>query len=96
MKVTDPQIPDAARASSPRVAELFQEQRDHIIQHADRLFSRLMLSFRATGIGVVGGRILSRLGIRAWRTLGRTCSAILPGATGSLTWTRICPGGASR
>jgi PAS domain S-box-containing protein len=52
MKLTTPNVPEAARASSPRVAELFQEQRDHIIQHADRLFSRLMICQWIASIGI--------------------------------------------
>jgi PAS domain S-box-containing protein len=52
MNPTPPKNPDLASSISPRVAELFQEQRDDIIRHADRLFSRLMVCQWIAAIGI--------------------------------------------
>src|SRR5262245_42999324 len=52
MKPTPPQKLDLTGFASPRVAELFQEQRDDIVRHADRLFSRLMVGQWIAAIGI--------------------------------------------
>src|SRR5262245_37322081 len=43
MNLPPPKNSDFISSTSPRVAELFREQRDKIIQHTDRLFARLMV-----------------------------------------------------